>query len=88
MIQAMTLSFGGLRFTNHHLEFLSDPSNLHRDYFFRRISYGNSTHLNISVVVGFDNKAVIYVALDRTDREFYACDAGCLDPPVKLRCLD
>lgn len=84
VIQAMTLSFGSLRFTNHHLEFLSNPGDLHRDYFFRRISYGNGTHLNISVIVGADNKAVLQVAVDRSDRDYYACDAGCLDPPVKL----
>ena len=24
------------------------------------------------------------VTLDRQNREYYACDAGCLDPPVKL----
>ena len=45
---------------------------------------GNSTHVNISVIVGDDNKAVLYVALDRNDMPFYACDAGCLDPPIKL----
>ena len=50
----------------------------------RRVSYGNSTHLNISVEVQPDNKAVIRVALDRRDKDYFACDAGCLDPPVKL----
>ena len=34
----------------------------------RRVSYGNSTHLNISVEVEPDNKAVIRVALDRRDK--------------------
>ena len=24
------------------------------------------------------------MTLDRQNREYYACDAGCLDPPVKL----
>lgn len=24
------------------------------------------------------------VALDRSDRDYYACDAGCLDTPVEL----
>lgn len=50
----------------------------------RRVSYGNSTHLNISIEVQPDNKAVIRVALDRRDKDYFACDAGCLDPPVKL----
>ncbi|KAK3873255.1 hypothetical protein Pcinc_021727 [Petrolisthes cinctipes] len=86
ILQAMLLSFGGLRFRNQHLEFNTHPKDLHRDYFFRRVSYGNSTHLNISVAVQEeDYKAVIYTALDRSDRNYYACDAGCLDRPVELK---
>lgn len=63
----------------------SHPSDLHRDLHFRRINYGNNTHVNISVVVGEDNKATLFVALDRNDKPYYGCDAGCLDPPVPLR---
>ncbi|XP_053616944.1 uncharacterized protein KIAA2013 homolog [Plodia interpunctella] len=82
--QAMVLSFGSLRFSNQHLEYNALPSKLHRDFLFRRITYGNLTHVNISVTVQDDNKAVLLVALDRSDRNYYACDAGCLDPPVQL----
>lgn len=86
IMQAMILSFGGLRFKNQHLEFTTHPRDLHRDYYFRRVSYGNATHLNLSVVVQEeDYKAVIHAALDRSDRNYYACDAGCLDPPVELK---
>jgi len=85
VIQAMTLSYGALKFSNHHLEFGTHPRDLHRDYFFRRINYGNDTHVNISVQVGDDNKAVLYVSLDRNNRPYYACDAGCLDAPEPLR---
>lgn len=86
LMQAMLLSFGGLRFKNQHLELDAHPKDLHRDYSFRRISYGNATHLNISIMVQEeDYKAVIYTALDRSDRNYYACDAGCLDPPVQLK---
>lgn len=46
--------------------------------------YGNKTHLNISVTVQEDNKAVLRVALDRSDKDYYACDGGCLDTPVLL----
>ena len=49
-----------------------------------RVSYGNATHLNITVAVSDENKPVLYVALDRRDRDYFACDAGCLDPPNKL----
>ncbi|XP_077296432.1 uncharacterized protein KIAA2013 homolog [Arctopsyche grandis] len=84
VMQAMVLSFGGLRFSNQHLEFKIHPSDLHRDFHFRRINYGNLTHVNISVVVQEDNKAALYVALDRSDKSYYACDGGCLDSPIQL----
>ncbi|XP_013091459.2 uncharacterized protein KIAA2013 homolog isoform X1 [Biomphalaria glabrata] len=84
IMQAMILSLGPLHFHNQHLEMTSHPSDLHRDLHFRRVNYGNNTHLNISVVVGDDNKASIYVALDRNDKPYYGCDAGCLDPPIQL----
>lgn len=83
-LQAMLLSLGALHFHNQHLELNLDPRNLHRDFHFRRLNYGNNTHLNISVVVGEDNKASIFVTLDRNDRPYFACDAGCLDTPVML----
>ena len=38
--------------------------------------------------MGSDNKAVLSVALDRRNKDYFACDAGCLDPPVKLSALD
>ncbi|KAF7382789.1 hypothetical protein HZH66_013191 [Vespula vulgaris] len=82
--QAIVLSLGGLRFTNQHLEFNIDPQYLHRDYLFRRISYGNVTHVNISVTVGEDNRAILGVALDKSDSVYFGCDAGCLDAPVSL----
>uniref|UniRef100_A0A1B6CR64 Uncharacterized protein n=1 Tax=Clastoptera arizonana TaxID=38151 RepID=A0A1B6CR64_9HEMI len=84
VVQAMVLSFGGFRFSNQHLEFNMHPKFFHRDFSFRRINYGNATHVNISVELQEDNKAVIYVALDRSDRNYYACDGGCLDEPVEL----
>lgn len=84
VMQAMVLSFGSFRFSNQHLEFNIHPKFLHRDYDFRRLNYGNMTHINISVVVTDDNKAVMYVALDRSDRNYFACDAGCLDEPIPL----
>lgn len=52
---------------------------------YSRINYGNMTHINVSVSVTDDNKAVLHVALDRSNGQFYACDAGCLDDPVRLR---
>lgn len=85
VLQALILSFGPLHFHNQHLEFNAHPRELHRDYMFRRINYGNNTHVNISVVLGEDNKASLFVSLDRNDKPYYACDAGCLDAPIQLR---
>ncbi|XP_041357319.1 uncharacterized protein KIAA2013 homolog [Gigantopelta aegis] len=84
VLQAMLLSLGALRFRDDHLEYAVHPKELHRDLTFRRINYGNNTHVNISVIVGDDNKASLFVALDRNDKPYYACDAGCLDPPMLL----
>ncbi|VVC38341.1 Hypothetical protein CINCED_3A016941 [Cinara cedri] len=82
--QAMVLSFGNFRFSNQHLEFNMHPKFLHRDFQFRHINYGNKTHINVTVTVQENNKAVIFVALDASDRNYYACDGGCLDEPVLL----
>lgn len=84
VVQAMVLSFGSFRFSNRHLELRIHPKYLHRDYTFRRLNYGDMTHVNVSIEVTEDNKAVIHAALDRSDGEYYACDAGCLDEPVQL----
>ncbi|KAG5683493.1 hypothetical protein PVAND_012770 [Polypedilum vanderplanki] len=85
VIQSMVLSFGGFRFSQQHLEFNIHPKYLHRDFSFRRLNYGNMTHVNVTITVREDNKAQIEVSLDRADRNYYACDAGCLDTPVKLQ---
>jgi hypothetical protein len=62
-----------------------DPKELHRDMFFRSINFGKQYHVNISITVEHDNRAVIDVSIDNENGQAYACDAGCLDPPTKLR---
>lgn len=84
VIQGMVLSFGSFRFSNQHLECNIAPQYLHRDFYFRRLNYGNHTHVNVSITVSNDNKAVINVVLDRSDGSYYACDGGCMDEPVLL----
>ena len=60
---------------NHsHVSFIISISQIF--FRMRRVGYGNSTHLNMSVIVGGDNKAIIQVALDRQDKDYFACDAG------------
>ncbi|CAF2092864.1 unnamed protein product [Rotaria magnacalcarata] len=87
VLQSMLLSIGGIRFRNHHLEMYLDPKELHRDMFFRSINFGKQYHVNISITVGHDNRAVIDVSMDSEHAEAYACDAGCLDSPTKLGIL-
>ncbi|CAF3570941.1 unnamed protein product [Rotaria sordida] len=84
VLQSILLSIGGIRFRNHHLEMYLDPKELHRDMFFRSINFGKQYHINISITVGHDNRAVIDVSIDNENAQAYACDAGCLDSPTKL----
>ncbi|XP_043242973.1 uncharacterized protein KIAA2013 homolog isoform X1 [Amphibalanus amphitrite] len=84
VMQAMILSMGALKFSNQHLEFGMEPKDMHRDYVFRRVNFGNATHVTIRVAVDDNNKANLFVSLDRSDRSYFGCDAGCLDAPVKL----
>lgn len=85
VMQAMILSMASLQFTNNHLEFNTPPNELHRNYYIRRVIYGNETLLNITVALADNNKAQIFVALDKNGagKQFFACDAGCLDAPVR-----
>lgn len=89
--QALLLSLASLQFTKHHVEFNQHPKELHRDYYIRRLRYGFPVRLNLTVRVNeLDNRAMLYVAIDRNEdyrRQLYACDAGCLDSPVKLNTL-
>ena len=90
-MQALMLSMVPLQFTQHHIEFNTHPKDLHRDYYIRRLRFNTNTFLNLTVKVSEqDNRASIYVAIDRKDdkdHELLACDAGCLDDPVKLNTL-
>ena len=38
-------------------------------------------------IVGSDNKAVLSVALDRRNKDYFACDAGCLGKKYSLKKL-
>ena len=89
-LQAVLLSFVGMQFHQNHLEMGIHPKELHRDYYLRRIRYNNATLINVTMSVGDDNKASIYVALDKNkdNKAFYACDAGCLDQPVQLSSIE
>jgi hypothetical protein len=87
IIEAIVLSLGGLKFSNHHLELNLNPKQLHRNLMFRNLNYANLTYFNISIEVNDDdNHAKLYVTMEKvnSNRNFYACDAGCIDEPVEL----
>lgn len=91
LLQAIILSLGGFKFTHHHLDLNLNPRQLHRDYEFRRINYANISLISVDVEVGVDNHAMLYVTLNELidkNKKFYACDAGCIDPPVELKLND
>ena len=86
VLQAVLLSLGGLSFRTSedkilHMEFNVDPADLHRDYQFTNIRYGDQTLLNISVIVDESNYAVLHVSSSADG--FVASDAG-LSEPVAL----
>ncbi|XP_039262804.2 uncharacterized protein KIAA2013 homolog isoform X1 [Styela clava] len=86
LLQAMLLSFGGLKFTENDLRFGPDPEVLHNDISFHRLIYRNDT-LDISVKRARDSTGtpVIMVALrDHPKIPLYACEAGCVRDAVEL----
>ncbi|CDW52035.1 DUF2152 domain containing protein [Trichuris trichiura] len=88
LMQAVVLSFGAFKHTAHHLEFDQQPRELHRDCLFRNVQFVKGIAVNIWVQVNADDKAVLYVNVNRTETKgnaLLACDAGCLDNPIELR---
>ncbi|GLD45512.1 uncharacterized protein AKAME5_000001900 [Lates japonicus] len=49
-MQGMVLSFGGLQFTENHLQFQADPDVLHNSYALRGIHY-NQDLINLAVLL-------------------------------------
>lgn len=80
---AFLLSLGPFKFTKHHLELKAHPSELHRERQFGPIAYGNDTKVWVGVGLTEDNRAILRVSVE-SPKAFYACDAGCQDPPVQL----
>jgi len=79
ILQAIILSLGGLKFLTvkekvQHMEFNADPADLHRDYEFVNVRYGDLTLLNVSVIVDENNFAVLHLSSEKDG--LYACDAS------------
>ncbi|XP_028309604.1 uncharacterized protein KIAA2013 homolog isoform X2 [Gouania willdenowi] len=84
-MQGMVLSFGGLQFTENHLQFQADPDVLHNSYSLRGIHY-NQDLINLAVLLDVDGKPFLHVSVKQQEKpvKLYACEAGCLNEPVEL----
>uniref|UniRef100_A0A1A8I3T5 KIAA2013 n=2 Tax=Nothobranchius kuhntae TaxID=321403 RepID=A0A1A8I3T5_NOTKU len=84
-MQGMVLSFGGLQFTENHLQFQADPDVLHNSYSLRGIHY-NQDLINLAVLLDPDGKPFLHVSVKQQETavKLYACEAGCLNEPVEL----
>ncbi|EMP41513.1 hypothetical protein UY3_01221, partial [Chelonia mydas] len=85
LMQGMVLSFGGLQFTENHLQFQADPDVLHNSYSLRGIHY-NKDLINLAVLLDAEGKPFLHVSVKFQDKpvRLYACEAGCLNEPVEL----
>jgi len=98
-LSALLLSIGGFSFRHRHLQYNTQAGDLHRHLHFRNLRYGTCGSVNISVEVGEEDLLARLWVAHSNDSEggkksggaedcgeggMYACDGGCLDPPVKL----
>ncbi|XP_051757843.1 uncharacterized protein KIAA2013 homolog [Ctenopharyngodon idella] len=85
MMQGMVLSFGGLQFTENHLQFQADPDVLHNSYSLRGIHY-NKDLINLAVLQDVEGKPFLHVSVKPQEKpvKLYACEAGCMNEPVEL----
>ncbi|XP_051642556.1 uncharacterized protein KIAA2013 homolog [Manacus candei] len=85
LMQGMVLSFGGLQFTENHLQFQADPDVLHNSYSLRGIHY-NKDLINLAVLLDAEGKPFLHVSVKLQEKpvRLYACEAGCMNEPVEL----
>ncbi|RVE71190.1 hypothetical protein OJAV_G00072620 [Oryzias javanicus] len=83
--QGAVLSFGGLQFTENHLQFQADPDVLHNSYALRGIHY-NRDLISLAVLLDGEGKPFLHVSVKPQEQpvKLYACEAGCLNEPVEL----
>ncbi|XP_069466010.1 uncharacterized protein KIAA2013 homolog [Ambystoma mexicanum] len=84
LMQGIVLSFGGLQFTENHLQFQADP-HLHNSFSLHGIHY-NKDLLNLAVLMDEEEKPFLHVSVKLQDKpvRLYACEAGCMNEPVEL----
>ncbi|XP_071431651.1 uncharacterized protein KIAA2013 homolog [Pithys albifrons albifrons] len=85
LLQGMVLSFGGLQFTENHLQFQADPDVLHNSYSLRGIRYHKDL-ISLAVLLDAEGKPFLQVSVKPQEpaARLFACEAGCLNEPVEL----
>ncbi|XP_061456627.1 uncharacterized protein KIAA2013 homolog [Rhineura floridana] len=85
LMQGMVLSFGGLQFTENHLQFQADPDVLHNSYSLWGIHY-NKDLINLAVLLDADGKPFLHVSVKFQEKpvKLYACEGGCSNDPIEL----
>lgn len=87
IVQAITLSFGGLQFSAGHFEFAANPASLHTTIAFRRLHLYEDTDIYLTVTVNEDSgyaEKLTVKPVKAGKSPLYACEAGCQYDPVEI----
>jgi len=87
LVQAITLSFGGLQFSAGHFEFAANPASLHTTITFRRIHLYEDMDIYLTVLVNEETghaEKLIVKPVKGGKAPLYACEAGCQYDPVEV----
>ena len=87
IVQAITLSFGGLQFSAGHFEFAANPASLHTTITFRHIHLYEDMDIYLTVMVNEETghaEKLIVRPVKGGKTPLYACEAGCQYDPVEV----
>ncbi|XP_068704275.1 uncharacterized protein KIAA2013 homolog [Montipora foliosa] len=87
IVQAITLSFGGLQFSAGHFEFAANPASLHTTITFRHLHLYEYMDVNLTVTVNEDTghaETLTVKPVKGGKIPLYACEAGCQYDPVEV----
>ena len=87
IVQAITLSFGGLQFSAGHFEFAANPASLHTSITFRHIHLYDDMDVYLTVQINEETghaEKLIVKPVKGGKSTLYACEAGCQYDPVEV----
>lgn len=87
IVQAITLSFGGLQFSAGHFEFAANPASLHTTITFRHIHLYEDMDICLTVMVNEETghaEKLTVKPVKGGKIPLYACEAGCQYDPVEV----